>query len=439
MIEVPKIVHDRLRTGPPAQTETAKAHPDADLLAALTEQALSGPEREAVLAHLALCEDCREVVALALPVADLASASNTVGKDMDPNRVSLLGTLAPRKASLFGPTMRWVALAAAVVVVASVMLIRPRKLNGPTAVAVNPQVAILPSVTSPAATPAASGSSTMSPADARSNDDQASQDQANKDRSRFASAMLQKHAAPADHATSETLLASNRKDSDRSGTSTSSMSLASTARSNAGAKGARATNEAVEVSGANVAAESQASSANNLLAFNDSPPIEKAKPALQEPSFQDQDATTVNRGNKEVGGAIPLANSQNSKALSAAKLSSATGHAFASNPTWVVKTGTLQRSLDNGQNWQEALRADHPLSCYLNRGAEVWAGGEAGTLFHSADGGLTWSRVQPSIGNQTLTSDISSIAATDTSAIEVSTATNEQWTTLDGGKTWARK
>ncbi|MGA2423773.1 MAG: YCF48-related protein, partial [Terriglobales bacterium] len=83
--------------------------------------------------------------------------------------------------------------------------------------------------------------------------------------------------------------------------------------------------------------------------------------------------------------------------------------------------------------------ADLPLSCYLNRGNDIWAGGQGGTLFHSADGGLTWSRVQPSMGSLTLTSDITSIAATDASVIEVSTSTSERWTTLDGGKSWARK
>ena len=430
MIEVPKIVHDRLQTDLPAQAESAKSHPEADLLTAFAEQALSTPERDVVLAHLALCENCREVVALALPAADLASASNTVGKDMDPNRVNLSGALSPHKVGLFGSAMRWAAVVAAVVVVASVMLIRPGKLNGPTTVAVNPQVATLPSTSSTVATPAESQSSRLS----------ASDDQLNNDRSRAASAMFKKRAAPTERATSETLLASNRKD--QSGTSP--MSLASNARPRQGAVAVPTTNEAVEVSGASVAAEKQATDANNLLALNDSPPIEKAKPALQlpslqEPSSQDQDAFAVKQGASEAGGAAPLAKTQNSKAFYAAKLSSATGHAFAGNSTWMIKTGILQRSLDNGLNWQEALRADHPLSCYLNRGNDIWAGGQGGTLFHSADGGLTWSRVQPSMGSLTLTSDITSIAATDASVIEVSTSTSERWTTLDGGKSWARK
>ncbi len=42
-------------------------HPDADQLSALIEQALPAHERDGVLAHLAVCRECRGVVALALP------------------------------------------------------------------------------------------------------------------------------------------------------------------------------------------------------------------------------------------------------------------------------------------------------------------------------------------------------------------------------------
>jgi hypothetical protein len=44
-------------------------HPDADQLSAFMEQALPAHERGDVLAHLALCSDCRATVALALPPA----------------------------------------------------------------------------------------------------------------------------------------------------------------------------------------------------------------------------------------------------------------------------------------------------------------------------------------------------------------------------------
>jgi hypothetical protein len=47
-------------------------HPDANLLAAFTENRLGGREREDLLAHLAGCEDCRQIVALSSEPATLA-------------------------------------------------------------------------------------------------------------------------------------------------------------------------------------------------------------------------------------------------------------------------------------------------------------------------------------------------------------------------------
>ena len=79
MTEVPKIVYDRLRAARSRRAlseETAPepAHPDADLLTAFAEQALSATERDDVLEHLALCKDCREAIALALPAEDIGAA-----------------------------------------------------------------------------------------------------------------------------------------------------------------------------------------------------------------------------------------------------------------------------------------------------------------------------------------------------------------------------
>src|SRR5258706_7358466 len=106
MTEVPKIVYDRLRAAVPE-----RAHPDADLLAAFAEQALSTTERDGVLQHLAHCGDCREVVALALPAADLAPP-RIADEDAVRTMPSRSAALAPYKLSLAWPTLRLAALAA---------------------------------------------------------------------------------------------------------------------------------------------------------------------------------------------------------------------------------------------------------------------------------------------------------------------------------------
>src|ERR1700728_3108927 len=42
-------------------------HPDADQISAFVEQALPAHERERMLDHLAMCPDCRAIVAISLP------------------------------------------------------------------------------------------------------------------------------------------------------------------------------------------------------------------------------------------------------------------------------------------------------------------------------------------------------------------------------------
>src|SRR5436190_1264919 len=61
---LPAVAANRLRQ---AGSGAASSHPDANLLVAFSEQALTPPEREGILTHLAQCADCREVVSLCLP------------------------------------------------------------------------------------------------------------------------------------------------------------------------------------------------------------------------------------------------------------------------------------------------------------------------------------------------------------------------------------
>jgi hypothetical protein len=49
-------------------------HPDADQLNAFAEHSLPAHEQQQTLAHLAVCPDCRQIVALSLPPADVSSA-----------------------------------------------------------------------------------------------------------------------------------------------------------------------------------------------------------------------------------------------------------------------------------------------------------------------------------------------------------------------------
>ena len=81
MSDLPKIARRRLEmagAGGQKSTGTGGLHPDADLLTGFVERNLSALEREKVMEHMAMCAECREVVALALPEAsgEVASLGN---------------------------------------------------------------------------------------------------------------------------------------------------------------------------------------------------------------------------------------------------------------------------------------------------------------------------------------------------------------------------
>ena len=133
---------------------------------------------------------------------------------------------------------------------------------------------------------------------------------------------------------------------------------------------------------------------------------------------------------------------------------------------WKISdSGTLLRSFDNGQNWQnvnvgpgfvpvstvaapatnalaKATDANAPAKFSVRavaaNGAEVWAGGSASLLYHSTDNGAGWIRVIPFSGGARLTGDIVMIDFSDAVHGKISTSTGETWITTDDGQTWQR-
>jgi hypothetical protein len=454
MTEVPKIVYDRLRAALPEQ-----AHPDADLLTAFAEQALSAAEREGVLQHLALCEDCRDVVALALPAADI-TPPQTADENGVLTTVSQAGSRPPRKLSLAWPTLRWAALAAGVVVAAAVLLVHPGKLNQATPPSANQQVATAaPPASSPKIASSVPSSSIPSSLIATSPTDQsaflAKTDEAQPKSELQLSRKLKagQVVMPSPQAGFGRLVADNKKDSGQADKLSAPADRARAFDYDAGSS--QAATEAVEVSGATAAVSTEPSAENALMVRNEkprngAPAIEKAKPALQEMEGSEEQ--------KAQAAAVPgPAKSLARNGMSTAKLASPASPTQAHNVTWAITGGVLQRSVDSGQSWQDALHADHPLLCYASRDEDVWAGGQAGTLFHSANRGVNWAQVQPSVKARQLSSDITHIEVRNNELrneelrrdlrydvrgpgeILLSTSNHEIWSSADGGKTWAKK
>ena len=332
---------------------------------------------------------------------------------------------------------------------AAVLLLHPRKLNQAMAPSANQQVS---NTAQPASTPQTASSvasSVPSPQIASPSTNQ-SAFMAKTDEAPLKSELrLSKKlkagqvVTPSPRTESGMLLADNKKDSRQA----DSLSAAPSA-------------------GRAAAARTTESSAENvLMARNEEPPkdapaIEKAKPASQE--------MEVNEEQKAEAAPVPgPVGALARNVTSAGKLPATANQSLAVAPqvTWTIAGGVLQRSLDSGQSWQDALHADHPLLCYASHNEDVWTGGQAGTLFHSANSGVTWVRVEPSIKARQLSSDITHIEVRNTALrnddlsgesygnvrveprgnargpaeILLSTSNNEIWSSVDGGKTWDKK
>jgi len=85
------------------------------------------------------------------------------------------------------------------------------------------------------------------------------------------------------------------------------------------------------------------------------------------------------------------------------------------------------------------LQLQTPLLAFGAQGNEVWAGGQAGALLRSSDGGSSWTVMHPATKDGALTADVVAINVRSGAEIVVSTKDGETWTTTDAGKTWTKK
>jgi photosystem II stability/assembly factor-like uncharacterized protein len=136
-------------------------------------------------------------------------------------------------------------------------------------------------------------------------------------------------------------------------------------------------------------------------------------------------------------------------------------------PRWSINaTGGLQRSFDQGSTWQAVNVNVNPayftdatsiqivgktsrakvrkipaptFRAVAATGTDVWAGGAAGALYHSADAGDHWTRVLPTSAGAVLTGDILRLEFSDVQHGKVSTSTAEVWITSDDGQTWQKQ
>jgi len=357
MQDIPKIVRQQLKASTTAMVES---HPDADLLTAFAEHAITGAERASVVEHLASCGDCRDVVALALPATET---------------VVIPATRSAWAGGLSLPVLRWGVVAAGLLAVTLVGVQQYKRHHPEQIVASN--VIQTKGTTDAAARNAQAIPQVSAPVDSRP-----SVPQNDMPKQAMAALSVQAHRA----------FVSSSSD------------------------------------GGEVQSE--------------------ATHATEQTTAQNQVQDQLIQNQKQ----RPLDGSNVSNVDTVAKAKDPVPTAASVSPRWTISAaGTLQRSLDDGKTWQninpgaavENVAASvNPVPVFravAAAGPEVWAGGSAGVLYHTVDGGSGWTLVLPSAAGAILTGDITSIQFPDSQHGTVATSTTEVWITADDGQTWHKR
>ena len=471
MQDVLKIVRERLQAATPVVN-----HPDADVLTAFAEKSLPTLERDVVLEHLARCGDCRDVLALALPATEDVAAS----------------TVPARSGWLTWPALRWGFVTAGVVAIAAVGILQYQRRLSPTTVALKQatqdQVArneapAQPPV--PSSSVAAAGkrdeARTSGPGlvDNYSADGQPPALTEPRHMAR-ADSPARIHAPQVNSGAFGGLAGGPALYNNAAGQLQNNQSQVQNFKSSSPPAVAVQPTPAPPPASPTVEVSSQALEINTESAVRSNPPaaqpphdylasakVDKAKPAANVAGDAAAPAPTETTDQQE----LPKAQKSSLTGRSFAKLATLT----APMPRWTISsTGVLQRSYDQGNNWQDvdvnaALSANLDVEANVLRGqergrekdsdkkferqayasptfravaatgADVWAGGSNAALYHSLDAGNHWTRIVPSSGGATLTGDIIALEFSDAQHGKVKTSASEVWTTTDDGQSWQKQ
>ncbi len=350
-----------------------ESHLDADLLAAFAEGTLLPAERSGVLAHLAVCGECRQV----LSVATAAGPDGT-------EEASVQSIPRPVRAPLWG-WLPWVATTAGIAAITTVLLFHPQKKLPPATISTNgATTALIPRAEIPAE---ALNQVVISAApEAKARHEKQASVSAQPARPTQARPMTELPASQSSQQ-SETALAFNNADAE------GSSGLAAAAQPIAGALAAKQASQSTTV---------QVTPTQNAML----PQTSTAEPGAA------------------LGG--PVAAGNLTRAFSAVSV----------RPQWRInEAGQVERSFGNGV-WQEVLDAGTSKLRVVSvlRGS-VWAGGDKLRLYRSTDNGVTWSAVQlPPKGDAA--NAITHVRFETPLDGKIDAADGNSWVTTDGGITW---
>ncbi len=434
MQNVPKIVRERLKVATPAVN-----HPDADVLTAFSEQSLPDLERAIVLEHLAHCGECRDIVALALPAAD-----------------SVQTVVSPAPAGwLAWPTLRWGFVAAGIIVIASVGVLQYQRRAHPSLMAYKatvptdagtearnqPQPVPVPAEPAPdrdkvqTSAPAGSNNAVEESKKSARAPELSTADEA-------AAAPVRQPARPNSAPLARSVfphgpkLANQWQQQNANVIQQQAPAPAPPPYAKQQASGKLTANapiptatETVQADGQSTQVTPQSQNRDALVLEGKAMPLEPMQGGSAEAVARAKPAGTVVVNSAKVPVGTPPLKSRGSVFGASAQ---------ASNARWTINSvGGLQRSFDQGNTWQDvnvnespagttsldlakespanakdiksALKRDAVSATFRTvaaNGADVWAGGSSGILYHSTDSGNHWTRVMPSSSGATLTGDV---------------------------------
>lgn len=479
MQDAPKIVRERLRV-----TTSAVNHPDADVLTAFSERSLPQLERDIVLEHLARCGDCRDVVALALPVTESVET---------PANVPSWGWLA-------WPALRWGFVAVGILAIGSLGIVQyqrrseaQKKIQAALSPAANTgakneteaknEALAVPAVASPAQLAKERDGTRSLPAATPAKADKKSSADVPPPQAPPPPASAQPSSGTMNgRAITHTVMGrtvggplvanqfANNQWQQNSQTNAFQVPTPAPAAPKSQLGGPVSAGlpvaSTVAVNGQPSQVDVQSQDADGLTIESEKMPQQSADEGYAESKVaKSKPADTVFMGaSKTAIRSAPAAFDQ-----------------LGGGPTlamrWTISSaGGLQRSVDQGNTWQDvsvsaapgspagaqtfetftpvpAVRAkaaakdakadklNVPITfrAVAANGPDVWAGGSGGLLYHSTDAGGHWTRITPSTGSGVLTGDIISLEFLDGQHGKVSTSTSEIWTTSDAGQSWQKQ
>lgn len=386
----------------PLRTELARSqqpgtHPDADLLSSFAEGSLLPRERESVLAHLALCLRCREVLSTATNAApELVAEAERKSQP----KLQLEPLLRPARLPLRS-WLPWVAAAACVLVAGSAVLFHMQ--NAPAGAAPSVESARM---AHPETLQAPQAATQTPPLEEKSVPHKITPGRAENSTDTTAGAGR---------------LPAVRTREQRAEATPPQVEVAnSSGQAVVGSAVSSAPEPEVagpQASGPAVGLKKYQANSEEVAGAKAAQPASEAAEVQGESGEQSSDAFSE-------GASVPTMR----KALTAS----------AARPHWRINDiGQLERAL-GASAWQAVPMPDasksklHAVSVF---GSEVWAGGENSRLDHSSDNGETWESIKLPARNG-YEHTITRIRFQSAQVGEIDSDDGTSWITTDGGRTW---